>query len=92
MARQPMVTRTIKGTKVRALCVDTDAQSTYEDIFTLARTYKDNKSLMKKLESVVNDDTHKVVSILATETTETLYGMSEQDFISCAKVLPPRNA
>lgn len=90
MARTPMVTRTIETTKVVALCVDVVEQKPYEAEFILSGTYKDGKSLMKALEKVANDETHKVVHVKSADVLETLYGMTEQEFISSAKVLPPR--
>lgn len=91
MARTPMVTRTIQTTKVNALCLDIVEQKPFEREYILSGTYKDNKHLMKALETVANDDTHKVVHVKSTEIVETLYGMTEQEFISYAKVLPPRS-
>ena len=91
MARIPMVTRTIQTTKVNALCLDIAEQKPFEKEYTLSGTYKDNKHLMKALENIANDDTHKVVHVKSTEIVETLYGMTEQEFISYAKVLPPRS-
>lgn len=91
MARIPMVTRTIQTTKVNALCLDIVEQKPFEKEYILSGTYKDNKHLMKALETVANDDTHKVVHVKSTEIVETLYGMTEQEFISYAKVLPPRS-
>ena len=91
MARTPMVTRTIQTTKVNALCLDIVEQKPFEKEYILSGTYKDNKHLMKALETVANDDTHKVVHVKSTEIVETLYGMTEQEFISYAKVLPPRS-
>ncbi len=91
MARTPMVTRTIQTTKVNALCLDIVEQKPFEREYILSGTYKDNKHLMKALETVANDDTHKVVHVKSSEIVETLYGMTEQEFISYAKVLPPRS-
>ena len=90
MARASMVTRTINTTKVIALCVDIETQTPYDGEFVLSGTYKDQKSLMKALEKVANDDTHKVVHVKSAEVVETLYGMPEQEFINNAKILPPR--
>lgn len=90
MARIPMVTRTIQTTQVSALCVNIAEQKPVEKTFTLSGTYKSEKQLLKALESVVNDDNIKVVHVNSTEVQQTLYGMSEQDFISNAKVLPKR--
>ena len=92
MARIPMVTRTVETTKVKALCLDIAEQKPYEAEFILSGTFKDDKHIMKALEAVANDDTHKVVHIKSTEIVETLYGMTEQEFIDHAKVLPPRAA
>lgn len=90
MAREPMVTRTIKGTNVKALCVSISAQNTVIKDFTLSGTYSDEKSLLKALTKTVQDNDIKVVSIISASQFETLYGMSENDFIKSAKVLPPR--
>lgn len=92
MARIPQVTRTIQTTKATALCVDIGSQTTFEKEFILSGTYKDEKSLLKALSKVANDDYTKVVIVKSYEVLETLYGMTEQEFISVAKVLPPRNA
>ena len=91
MARKAMVTRTIKGTKVSALCVDTVEQKTYVKDVTLGGTYDDEKSLNKALSAVINDNTNRYVSVIATEVFETLYGMDETEFIAHAEVLPPRS-
>ena len=56
----------------------------------LPRTYKDDKKLLKAVEEVVNTDEVKAVQVVGKEEVETLYGMSEQDFISNAKVLDPK--
>ena len=90
MARTAMVTRTITATKVMGLFVNIETREVNEGEFILSGTYKDYKSLMKALEKTVSEDTHKIVSIISTEEIETLYGMTEQDFIQHAKVLPPR--
>lgn len=92
--RTPMVTRTITTTNVTVLCADAIAQQMYEKDVTLPRTYKDDKALMKAVSQVVDVDTEdekiKAVSVVSTEVVETLYGMSELEFIKAAKVLPPR--
>ena len=91
MARKPMVTRTIVTTKVNVLCLDIQSSEPFNKVVTLPRTYKDEKKLLKKVEEVVNTDDIKAVHVVDKEEVETLYGMTEQDFIQYAKVLPPRN-
>ena len=87
MARKPMVTRTIVTTKVNVLCLDIKSAEPFNKVVTLPRTYKDEKKLLKKVEEVVNTDEVKAVHVVGKEEVETLYGMSEQDFINNAVVL-----
>ena len=46
---------------------------------------------MKKVRPLLETETLKAVHIVDKEEIETLYGMTEQEFIQYAKVLPPRN-
>lgn len=92
MARVPMVTRTIPTTVVNVFCVNTEDRSTFEQSITLPRTYKDEVKMMKAVEKVLDGEPIKAVSIIGYEVQETLYGMTEADFIKAATVLPPRSA
>ena len=92
MARVPMVTRTITTTKAKVLCVSIVENKTFEQEVALPRTYKDEKSLMKQVKAVLENENVKPVHVISTEEVETLYGMSEQEFITSAKILPPRTA
>ena len=89
MARKPMVTRTITTTQVNVLCLDIVAGEPFNQQVTLPRTYKEDKKLMKAIEAVVNTENVKAVHVVAKEEVETLYGMSEQDFITNATILDP---
>lgn len=89
MARIPMVTRTITTTKVSVLCLDVQTVEPFNKEVILPRTFKDDKKLFMKVEELVNNDDVKAVHIVAKEEVETLYGMSEQEFIENAKVLDP---
>lgn len=90
MARIPMVTRTIEATICKVLCCDVEAGDTVVETVTVPRTYKNNDALMKALKPLVETEQIKPVHILETEVTQTLYGMTEADFIQNATVLPPR--
>lgn len=100
MARIPMVTRTITATKVNALCINIDTAEPFNKTLILSGTYKDEKAMLKAATSVIENETIeglprpvdrvKVVHIVESEEIETLYGMTEQEFIQRAKVLPPR--
>ena len=90
MARKQMVTRTILTTKVNVLCMDTSTCEACNIDVTLPRVYKDENKLFKAVQGEVNKGTIKAVEVVSQETVETLYGMSEQDFINGAKVLDPQ--
>lgn len=90
MARVPMVTRTIITTKANVLCLDIVAGEPFNEVVVLPRTYKDDKALMKQVSKVIDNDTRKAVHVVDKEEVETLYGMTEQEFIKLAKELPPR--
>ncbi len=87
MARVPSVTRTITTTKVNALCIDLETTEPFNKVVILPRTYKENSKLEKALSELINNDTTRFVHAVDTEVVETLYGMTEQEFINVAKVL-----
>ena len=89
MARVPMVTRTMKTTKVNVLCMDlVNAEPVNKDI-TIPRVYKDEKKLFKVVQTTLDNDEIKAVKIVKSKEVETLYGMTEQEFIENAKILDP---
>ena len=90
MARKPMVTRTIKSTKVTALCLDVVQEEPYNETVILPRTYKNDKDLMKAVSEAIDTNEIKAVHIVSTEIETNLYGMTEADFIKYAKVMPDR--
>lgn len=90
MARIPMVTRTIQTTTANVLCLNIKEGEPFNKEVVLPRTYKDEKSMMKVVEKLINTDDVKAVHIVRAEVNETLYGMTEQEFIAAARVLPDR--
>ena len=92
MARVPMVTRTITTTKAVVMCVDVEAGEPFNKVVSVPRTYKDKEALLKVVKSLIETETIKAVHIVDKTEIETLYGMTEQDFIEHADVLPERTA
>lgn len=92
MARVPMVTRTITTTKANVMCVDVEAGEPFNKEVTVPRAYKDNDSLLKVVKPIIETETVKAVHIVGKTEIETLYGMSEQEFIERATVLPQKSA
>ena len=90
MARTPMVTRTIVTTKANVLCLNIEQGEPFNKLVEIPRTYKTDEELLNKVKSVSETETEKCVHIVDKEEIETLYGMTEQDFIKHAVILPPR--
>lgn len=91
MARQPMVTRTFMTTKVKILAVNVENEETSTVELVLPRTYKDKAAMLKMAQKINDNEQLKYVHVIDAEVVETLYGMSESDFIAHAKPLPPRS-
>lgn len=90
MARVPMITRTITTTKAIVMCLDITTGEPCNKSVVVPRTYKDDETLLKKVKEVLETETLKPVHIVGKEEIETLYGMTEQEFIEHAEVQPPR--
>lgn len=103
--KESMVTRTIFTTKVTCLCLNTETAEPFNATVIVPRTYKDNDSLLKAVKKVAeragitdlegnvyHGEPIVVAKIVGFTEVETLYGMTESDFLSYAKVLPPRGA
>ena len=91
MARKPMVTRTITTTRVNVLCLNVVCAEPFNREVTLPRTYKDDKKLFKMVQELVDNEQEKAVTIVDKTEVETLYGMTEQEFIDNARVLDPES-
>ena len=89
MARKPMVTRTVTTTKATVFCVNTVTEETVTQVIEVPRTYTDDSKLLKAVKETL-DATVIPVKVISTETVETLYGMTEQQFIELAEKLPSR--
>ena len=87
--RKPMVTRTIKTTKVNVMCLDIVTAEPENVVVTLPRTFKDDVKLLKAVKEVVESAVLKAVHIVDKEEVNTLYGMTEQSFIDNAIELDP---
>lgn len=89
MANVKMVTRTIEQTTAEVMCVDTNTAQVTVNSYTIGGTYAD-EDLLKKLKKLFEADGIVIVKIESQHTEQLLLGMTEEDFIRYAKVLPPR--
>ena len=90
MARQPMVTRTIQTTHATVLCLNIAEAEPFNQTVILPRTYKDEKTMMKLVEKLINTDNIKAVHIVDSKVHEALYGMTEAEFIKAAHPIPKK--
>ena len=89
--RKPQVTRTIVTTQVTVLCLNVETGEPFNETVIVPRTFKDDKKLMKKISEIVDTEAVKAVHIVDKVEVSTLYGMTEEEFIKAARILPPRN-
>lgn len=104
MARRAIVTRTITGTQVTVLGLDTETAEPMNKTYILSGTYRkeskgadgkviestiDEKKLLKDVKKAYDTDTFTNVKIVNTQAVNKLYGMWEEDFIANAMELDP---
>lgn len=90
MARKRMITRTVEQTTAQVMTLDVTTAEVQVLPYDIGGQYNDEE-LLKKLQSLFQTDTLKLVHIESQTCKEVLLGMYEEDFIRLAKVLPPRN-
>lgn len=73
------------------MCLDIETGEPCNKCVVVPRTCKDDEKLLKKTKEVLETETLKPVHVVDKEEIETLYGMTEQEFIKHAKILPPRS-
>lgn len=91
MAREKMVTRTVTQTTAEVMTIDVTTAEVSILEYTIGGTYDTNEILLKKLQKLFQTETFKLVNINSTTVEDLLLGMTEEDFIRYARVLPPRN-
>ena len=95
MARERMITRTVSTTTIDVLVINIESAEVDTKSFVLGQNMtKDEKTMLNNAQKMLDDETGtslwKCVAIKNIKEEETLYGMTEQDFLRYAKVLPPR--
>ena len=90
MARERMVTRTIVSVNYSVMVADVSSNTLETIVISIPSgdTMRD-KEREKAIKASIPVG-KLFVTITAETVTETLYGMSESDFMKHAKVLPPR--
>lgn len=84
-----MITRAVTQTTAKVMCLNVTTAEVTINEYTIGGTYTDS-NLLKKCKKLFETDEFKVVHIESSKVEEILLGMSEEDFIRYATVLPPR--
>lgn len=88
MAKERMVTRTIEVTTYSVMTLNIETAEPKVVDYKVTGTV--NADPLKYLKKLYETDTLKLVAITGEERETALYGMTEQDFIRLAEVIPPR--
>lgn len=89
MARVKMVTRTVTTINAKVKVANLD-NHTVEEREVIVPEQVNEKAFTKVLKDAINDEKTMFIAVVSTEKIETLYGMSEVDFIKNANVMPKR--
>ena len=87
--RERMVKRTVIQTTAKVMCLNVTTVEVIINEYTIGGTYTES-DLLKKCKNLFETDEFKVVHIESSKVEEILQGMTEEDFIRYATVLPPR--
>lgn len=90
MARERMVTRTVKVAVCEVMCLDTITATVSHMDYTVPGGVTAEKELLKYIQKSHDTATFKCVAITKVEHSDILYGMPEEVFIKLATVLPSR--
>lgn len=89
MARERMITRTIRTAYVEVMTIDTNTAEVCIGTFEVEPQENEEKYL-KVLRKRYETDNFKLVKLEKVNICENLYGMSEKEFKEHAKLLPNR--
>ena len=84
MARQRMITRTINFQETEVMCLDISNAQAHVSTFCTASPAP---LTLDQLKARYDADTNKLVAILNNRTTEQVYGMTEDDFMTHAHII-----
>ena len=90
MARERMVTRTVFNTNYNVMVVNMESKSVESIAVTIPSADTMTDKAREKAIKAMLPEGKTFVAITGETTSETLYGMTEAEFIRLARVLPPR--
>ena len=92
MAKPRMITRTISTTVADILCLDIETGEACNRSFTFPGQFKKDSEILKAAAKILeaNEPTVHAVHVVNIAKLETLYGMTEADFLANAQIIPAR--
>ena len=90
MARQRMITRTVGITRITAVVLNVNTLDSPVQTFTASGKYEQGTKELKSLLASKNTDDLMWIKAESVVYEEKLYGMTEEEFLTHAKELPPR--
>ena len=90
MARERMVTRTVATVEYVCMTVNTSTRQVEDITVSIPSGMTMTEKARQKAIISALPETNTLVQVTSETVKETLYGMTEDDFIKYAKVMPPR--
>ena len=90
MARERMITRTIKNTHGKMVVINNENGDIHNEDFILSGELSKVDAL-KLLRKIHESEDESIGGVIEIEVQEVLYGMPELEFMAHAKILPERN-
>ena len=89
MAKPRMITRTISTTVADILCLDIESGEACNRSFTFPGQFKKDSEILKAAAKKLEDTEPNVhaVHVVGIAKLETLYGMTEADFLAHAEIM-----
>lgn len=88
--KKRMITRTIKVTHATVMALDIETAEPFNMVIDIIGTCNNEADMLNKCKVIADTERVKVVTVVGSEVEELLYGMSDQEFIKHAEILPPR--
>lgn len=88
--KEKMITRTVTVTKATVMGVSLSSGDSFTTTYTLTGTFKNYDDILKNIKKDYDTTVLKHAAVVNTETEDLLFGMTESEFMSHAKQLPPR--
>lgn len=86
MAKEKLITRTIKTLEVKYISADLNTNQMNEGIVTIPYTKKETE-MIARVKAIIESDTVKFVTISDVTVAEEKYGMTESAFLAEARKL-----